>query len=173
MGRKTREPHSCITAGYDEAPEATGLPGVTALMRRWVGPRTLGGRGRPAGGSRPEGAEDHSERSPRHAEAPAHATATCDQPDQPSRDHLKAHHFDDANPILAVPSQRFSSRPQRPWLTDWPARVNSSIAMGIKQGPGALRSGTSRAKPRSDLLDARRKAVRKARADAVWPLPIG
>jgi hypothetical protein len=58
-------------------------------------------------------------------------------------------------------------------LADWPARVNSSIAMGIKQGPGALRSGTSRAKPLSDLLDARREAVRTARADAVWHLPIG
>jgi hypothetical protein len=45
--------------------------------------------------------------------------------------------------------------------------------MGIKQGPGALRSGTSRAKPRSDLLDDRHKAVRTARADAVWHLPIG
>ena len=86
---------------------------------------------------------------------------------------LKAHHVDDANPIPAVPSQRFSPRPQRLWLADWPARVNSSIAMGIKQGPGALRSGTSRTKPRIDLLDARRKTVRMPHADAAWRFPIG
>jgi len=38
MGRKTGEPHSFMTAGYGEATEATGLPGVTALVRRWSGP---------------------------------------------------------------------------------------------------------------------------------------
>jgi hypothetical protein len=38
MGRKAREPHSCITAGYSEATEATGLPSVTAFVRRWLGP---------------------------------------------------------------------------------------------------------------------------------------
>ena len=38
MGRKTGEPNSCITAGYGEATEATGLPSVTALVRRWLGP---------------------------------------------------------------------------------------------------------------------------------------
>ena len=84
MGRKTREPHGCMTAGYGEATEVTALPGVTTRVRRWPGPLTLGGRGRP------DGEEDRPERSPRHADAPAHATAACDQADQPSQDHLKA-----------------------------------------------------------------------------------
>jgi hypothetical protein len=169
MGRKAGETHRWVTAGYGEATEATALPGVTALVRRWSGPPYAWRPRPPRGRERSDGEEDHSERSPRHAEAPAQATAACDQADQPSQDHLKAHHLDDANPILAVPSQRFSPRPQRPWLADWPARVNSSIVMGLKQGPGVPRSGTSRAKPRSDVLDARRKV----RADAVWHLPIG
>ena len=105
MGRKTREPHSCMTAGYGEATEATALPGVTARVRRWSCPRTLGGRGLP------DGEEDRPERSPRHADAPAHTTAACDQPDQPSQDYLNAYHLDDANSILAVPSRRFSPPP--------------------------------------------------------------
>jgi hypothetical protein len=173
MGRKIREPHSCITTGYGEATEATGFPSVTALVRRWLGP-PYPWRPRPPCGRKPPRWRGRSLRTQPQARRRASSRdRACDQADQPSQDHLKAHHLDDANPVLAVPSQRFSPRPQRPWLADWPARVNSSIAMGIKQGPGALRSGTPRAKTRSDLLDARRKSVREARADSVWHLPIG